>query len=355
MKKVTIECSNKYDVFIGNGLLADAGFFISGVLKPYKICLVSDETVFALYGEAVLASLSGAGFDVSLFTFPPGERSKTMTGLNSLLEFMAKETITRSDGLVALGGGVAGDLAGFAASCYLRGIPFVQIPTTLLAAVDSSVGGKTGINLEGGKNLAGAFWQPSLVLCDCGLFKSLSKEALMDGFAEIIKYGVIADRDFFDFILSINPSSINENDLFGQIVEKCVIVKGGFIQRDERDAGERQLLNFGHTIGHAVEKLSGYEISHGRAVAVGMYFISRAAYFFGLTPTDCSDEIGRALKQYGFDISCDYTADELTEAALADKKRTGDTISVAVPYGIGDCRLEKIRISEFYELVRKGF
>jgi len=355
MKKISIALPGKYDVFIGGGLLREAGPLVSGVLKPCMLCLVSDETVYGLYGTAVTESLARSGFDVRAFVFPPGEKSKNMNTLNSLLEFMASEKFSRSDCVAALGGGVTGDLAGFAASCYLRGVPFVQMPTTLLSAVDSSVGGKTGVNLAGGKNLAGAFWQPSLVICDCRAFDTLPKEAMLDGLAEIIKYGVIADRNLFDFIQTHNIITLFQNNLLERVIEKCVIIKSRIVTGDEFDTGKRQLLNFGHTFGHAIERLSGYEISHGHAVALGMFYVSRAAYLSGLSPSDCSAEIGQALKRYGFDLSCGYSADEIYEAALIDKKRSGSQITLVVPYDIGDSRLEKVGLSEFFEFVGRGF
>jgi 3-dehydroquinate synthase len=277
-----------------------------------------------------------------------------MDTLSKLIEFMADERLSREDAIIALGGGVTGDIAGFAASCYLRGIPYAQIPTTLLSAVDSSVGGKTGINLTKGKNLAGAFWQPSLVLCDYSVFDTLPAEDLLDGAAEAIKYGVIADRSLFDFMLSNSADSLYKNDSFEYIIKKCIEIKSALVSEDERDTGRRRLLNFGHTIGHAIEKLSGYSVSHGHAVALGMLHISRAAYKAGFSAADCTVEIERVLKKYGFSLSHNYSADELYEAALSDKKRLGDRITLVIPDEIGACRLEKIDISLFKEFIARG-
>ena len=355
MKKVRVEASVKYDVLIGRGLLKETGAFLSDVLKPCKLCLVSDETVFEIYGKTVCSSLNGAGFETAVFTFAAGEQSKNMDTVRSLLEFMADNDLTRTDAAAALGGGVTGDIAGFAASCYLRGVNFVQLPTTLLAAVDSSVGGKTGVNLTRGKNLAGAFWQPSLVLCDCDTFGTLTDGALLDGIAEIIKYGIIADGGLFSFMLSRDLSSLLHDNLFEQIIEKCVIIKSGIVSADERDKGLRQLLNFGHTVGHAIEKCSGYEISHGRAVAAGMLHIARAAYRSGFSSENCAEGIERALKQYGFDRTCGFSADELCEAAFADKKRAGDSITLVIPDKIGECRLKKMDMRSFKKFVERGF
>jgi len=254
-----------------------------------------------------------------------------------------------------LGGGVTGDLTGFAAATYLRGIPFVQIPTTLLAMVDSSVGGKTAVDLPMGKNLAGAFWQPSLVICDCGAFDTLPAENLRDGVAEIIKYGVIADRCLFDLMSSNTIESLLKDNLFEQIIKKCVIIKGGIVASDERDRGKRQILNFGHTIGHAIEKLSEYKISHGHAIALGMLFISRAGARSGISPASGSDEIEQVLRRYDFPLSSGFSADEIYKAALTDKKMSGDSIVIIVPDGIGACKAVKIDMGLFKEFVGRGF
>ena len=366
MRKITIETSSKYDVIIGSGLLENIGEHLQEVFKCDKLCIVSDETVYGLYGKELFAALENTGYKVCVFTFPAGEDSKNMDTVSKLLEFMAKEQLTRADAIVAFGGGVIGDLAGFAASCYLRGLSFVQIPTTLLAAVDSSVGGKTGVNLSHGKNLAGAFWQPSLVLCDCLLFRSLPQAILLDGIAEIIKYGVIADEELFEFMLAkdfrtlveSNGSPTSDNareDTIIDIVAKCVKIKAEIVSEDERDTGKRMLLNFGHTLGHAIEKCSNYEISHGHAVAIGMRYISHIAMIAKLSPVDCAIRIEEVLKKYNFSLSCDYSAEELYEAALVDKKRAGNTITEVFPNKIGSCRLEQVSIDAFEEFIKEAF
>jgi len=354
MRRINIKVSTEYDVLIGSGLLGKAGKYIAEVIKPCKVCIVSDDTVYGLYGKVLLDSLENSGYEVCVFTFPKGEESKNMQVAGEILEFMAEKKLTRTDIIVAMGGGVTGDLAGFVASCYLRGIAFVQIPTTLLAAVDSSVGGKTGVNLTHGKNLAGAFWQPSLVICDCDMFKSLNNDTLLEGIAEVIKYGVIADEELFDFMAESNIQTLFEKNLLEGIVEKCVKIKGDIVSRDERDTGERQLLNFGHTLGHAIEKLSNYEIPHGHAVAIGMLYISRIAFMAGLSPEICHLKIKEILTKYGFTLTCQYSAYELYEAALIDKKRAGNLITLILPDKIGSCRLEKVDIVSFREFIRKG-
>jgi len=365
MRKITIETSTKYDVIIGHKLLETAGKRLQDILKCDKLCIVSDEKVYSLYGQTLFDSLENAGYKVCTFTFPEGEDSKNIETVSKLLEFMAKEQLTRTDAIVSFGGGVTGDLAGFAASCYLRGISFFQIPTTLLAAVDASVGGKTGVNLSHGKNLVGAFWQPALVLCDCSLFKSLPKAVLLDGIAEIIKYGVIADEDLFEFMFSHDLYAMLENNSPGgidcaesmdgieNIIERCVKIKAEIVSQDERDTGMRQLLNFGHTLGHAIEKCSNYKISHGHAVALGMLYISRFATISEDSAADCAARIEEILMKYGFALSCDYSAEELYNAALVDKKRAGNTITEVFPNKIGSCRLETVDIDAFRELIKK--
>jgi 3-dehydroquinate synthase len=357
MKKITIKTNATYDVIIGKELLENVGKHLQEALQCDKLCIVSDEIVYGLYGKKLFAALENAGYEVCTFTFPAGEDSKNMDTVSALLEFMANEQLTRADAIVAFGGGVTGDLAGFAASCYLRGISFVQIPTTLLAAVDSSVGGKTGVNLSHGKNLAGAFWQPALVLCDCSLFKSLPHAILLDGIAEIIKYGVIADEELFELLASQNMLSLIESnshkdiEKIENIIERCVKIKADIVSQDERDTGIRMLLNFGHTLGHAIEKCSNYEISHGHAVAIGMLYISRFAKVAKLSPAYCASRIEEILIKYGFKDSCEYSSDELCDAVFFDKKRVGDSITLILPDKIGSCRLEKVNINTFREIL----
>jgi 3-dehydroquinate synthase len=250
----------------------------------------------------------------------------------ALLEHLAKQHYTRTDALFALGGGVVGDLGGFCASVYLRGIPFVQIPTTLLSAVDSSVGGKTAINLNAGKNLAGAFYQPRLVICDPDTLSTLPPAILADGCAEVIKYGVIHDAALFR-MLQDGTSPASE-----QVIARCVQNKRDIVEQDEFDTGLRRLLNLGHTVAHAIETLSHFEISHGSAVAMGTATIMRAAVAHGLCPRGDLDALTSLTQRLGLPTECPYGMADVAAAALADKKRNGDTITLIVPYAIGDSR-----------------
>ncbi|HPE16874.1 MAG TPA: 3-dehydroquinate synthase, partial [Oscillospiraceae bacterium] len=272
MRSIRVKTGHSYDIHVGRGILSDCGALAARVKAPCRVFLLSDETVGSLYAGAVEASFRAAGYDVTGFFFPAGEESKNFSLLGTVLNHMAAAGLTRSDLLVALGGGVPGDLGGFAAAVYQRGIDFIQIPTTLLAAVDASVGGKTAVDLSAGKNLAGAFWQPSLVLCDCAVFGTLPQAVFSDGMAEVIKYGVILDKALFR-LLGVRDI----RDGIEDVVLRCCALKSAVVEEDERDNGRRQLLNFGHTVGHAIEKASGFRVSHGSAVAIGMVAMSRAA------------------------------------------------------------------------------
>ncbi len=349
MKTISVQASSPYHIVIGKGLLADTGSLCREALgKICRLCIVTDDNVAPLYLEQTLSSLSAAGFDPISFVIPHGEASKSMETLSELLEFLAENRLTRADALVALGGGVVGDLTGFASAVYLRGIPFIQIPTTLLAAVDSSVGGKTGIDLKAGKNLAGAFHQPALVICDYATLDTLPPSVFADGCAEVIKYGMINDRPFFELLKGGVRHQIEE------VIARCVANKAAIVESDEFDRGNRQLLNLGHTVGHAIEACSHLEISHGSAVAIGMVIVARGAEAMGLCPIGSSRELIALLEQEGLPISCPYSAKELCAVASADKKRSGNTLTLVLPFGIGDCRLYPIDVDELEGFLEKG-
>lgn len=348
MKTVRIKASREYDVIIERGALTRAGELALGVCPSCSACIVTDDNVDALYSDKLELSLRGSGFKVIKFVIPHGEASKSTASLVSLLEFMAENRMTRADCIFALGGGVVGDLAGFAAAVYLRGIKFVQIPTTLLAAVDSSVGGKTAVDLRAGKNLAGAFHQPSLVICDTDTLDTLSPEIFADGCAEVIKYGVIGDRPLFELVKRGVRDNVEE------IIAACVANKAKIVECDEFDTGMRQLLNLGHTVGHAIEALSNFEISHGSAVSMGMVIVTRAAVNMGLCPENDLCELISLLGSVSLPTTVNYSAKELAEAAMGDKKRLGSSISIVLPYSIGDSRLYRTEVSELCSIISKG-
>ena len=332
---------------------------ISGGRK--KLCIVTDRNVAPLYGTEdgdFWRSLTGAGFELYRFVFEGGEKTKTLDTLAEILNFLADNRFTRSDVLVALGGGIVGDVTGFAAASYLRGVEFVQIPTTLLAIVDSSVGGKTGVNLNAGKNLAGAFWQPSLVIFDPDVLRTLSYDTTLDGIAEAVKSGFIGDRSITDDVSAHAPAgesfSDQDIDFLTQLAAKAVKVKRAVVEDDERETGRRQLLNFGHTIAHAIEKCSDYSISHGHAVAIGMTIVSAAADSLGWTEEKCTDRLLQILDQFRFPLQCPYSPEELTAAALQDKKIRGDRITLVIPENHGSCTLKTIPTSELQQFITRG-
>ncbi|MEG0833163.1 MAG: 3-dehydroquinate synthase [Oscillospiraceae bacterium] len=341
MKKLQISSSRRYEVLIGGSLRHESGELIKSIHRKCTAVIVTDDMVEGLHAAEVAASLQKSGFDVRLCSFQNGEKSKNISTVSDIVEFFADNSLTRSDLVIALGGGVVGDLAGFAAASYLRGVEFVQMPTTLLAAIDSSVGGKTGCNLSAGKNLMGAFWQPSLVICDTDTLKTLPSENFRDGTAEAVKYGILSSRPLFErFFTKICPHSCDE------IIEECIAIKARYVERDERDTGDRRYLNLGHTIGHAVEKLSGYKISHGAAVAIGMAKIARAAQKLHMCDESCVEEIERALAAQGLSTQCPYFARELSEAALCDKKREARLMTLVYPKKIGECGLFEVGVDE---------
>jgi len=348
-RTVPIETRDRYDVTIGGGLLGQCGELLRDVLGPCRAAVITDTTVEKLYLDRTLNSLESAGFAACACSFPAGEQAKNMATLADLLEFLAENRLTRADCVIALGGGVAGDLAGFAAGSYLRGIRFAQLPTTLLAAVDSSVGGKTGVNLKAGKNLAGLFLQPKAVICDTDCLATLSPDILADGVAEAIKTGVLAGGELFGLLEQGWRKEDQE-----RVIAGCVAFKGGVVQADEQETGLRRLLNLGHTVGHAVEKLSGYAITHGHAVAMGLAVIARAASRLGYCSGECADRMISALTRNGLPTAPPFSPRELAEAALADKKRAGNGITLVMPREIGGCVLEKIPMSQLPDLIRAG-
>ena len=349
MQKITVHASRVYDILIGRGLLPRMGSLIAAQVKGRSACLVSDSNVWPLHGAAAVKSLEEAGFSVCTFVFPAGEESKNAQTYLSLLSFLAQRQLTREDCLVALGGGVTGDLTGFAAATYLRGVPYVQVPTTLLAAVDSSVGGKTAIDLPEGKNLAGCFYQPSLVLCDIRTLKTLPQEVFLEGCAEVIKYGILYDRPLFDYLKQEGMGFDRE-----QVIRRCVELKRNVVARDEFDTGARMQLNLGHTVGHAIEAESGFTVSHGHAVAMGTAIVSRAAAKNGLLPQEAAQTIEEALDVFRLPTATTYPAEALTRHMLSDKKRAGDRVNLIVPRAIGRCEILPIPVEQLTDFVGSG-
>lgn len=348
METVTVHASTPYDVLIGDGLLHAAASILSPIVKSGPVTIVSDDTVYPLYGEILKQQLTDNGNTVHSFVFPSGEASKNASTYIALLNFLAGHGMSRSDTIVALGGGVVGDMAGFAAATYMRGIRVVQMPTTLLSAVDSSVGGKTGIDLEAGKNLAGAFYQPSLVLCDYRLFDTLEPAVFASGMGEVIKHAVLAGGELKELLMQ----PVRQN--LKQIVKLNVQIKRDVVQADEREAGARKLLNLGHTIGHAVEILSDYTLSHGQSVAIGTSVTARICARQGVCTQAVADDIIGLFRLHGLPTETAFTAKQIAEAAQMDKKRQTDTLTWVWIEAFSRCILKDIPMSDFESLVSLG-
>lgn len=347
--QIKVNASIPYDVIIQRGILEKAGEFARGKIKSLNALIITDDIVDKLYAQTLENSLKNEGFNTHKFVFKNGEASKSIDTFAEILNFMAELKMTRDDVIFALGGGVCGDLSGFAAASYLRGIRFIQIPTTLLAAVDSSVGGKTAVNLKSGKNLAGAFHQPSMVLCDPDTFKTLPQETFSDGVSEAIKTGIIKDASLF---AKFSDGSYTEK--IEDIIYSCIKIKGYIVENDEFEGGIRKLLNLGHTVGHAIEKCSKYEISHGHAVSIGMAIVAKAAEKSGLSEEGTSLKITETLKKCSLPVSCSFTTDELTAVMLSDKKRIGNSVTFILPESIGNCIMHDINIDNIKDFLSLG-
>ncbi len=349
MKTITVSASKTYDVVIGNGILPQIGNRCRELSAAKTVALISDSHVAPLYAETAIESLRNAGFCVVSFVFPAGEHSKNAEVYLQILEFLATNELGRKDLIVALGGGVCGDMAGFAAATYLRGIDFVQVPTSLLAMVDSSVGGKTAIDLPQGKNLVGAFHQPILVLCDMALLNTLPQENFLDGCGEIVKYGILGDRNLLQLLTEEKLQFPRED-----VIARCVEMKRDVVSADEFEGGLRQLLNLGHTLGHAVEKCSDFALSHGACVAIGLAVVTRGAVKKGICSAEDGEVILSAISALGLPSETAISMGALMDAMLNDKKRISGSITCVVPYGIGDCRRETMTLIEVRNFMEAG-
>ena len=346
MKKLFVNAGKGYEILLEEGILSRAGEYINKITSAKKICVISDSNVFPLYGDTVVSSLKAQDFEVISFVYEAGEKSKTTKTVIEMVEFLAENGLTRSDLVVALGGGVCGDMAGFASAIYLRGIDFVQIPTSLLAQVDSSVGGKTAVDLPQGKNLCGAFHQPRLVLIDKNALKTLKPHYFADGMAEAIKTGCIKSKALFERIENENAAEIIED-----IVFECVKIKAAVVERDEKEQGERALLNFGHTAGHAIEKLHNFEtVSHGEAVGIGMVIICTAGENNGMTEKGTAKRIATVLKKYNLPTEDENSLRDIISAMNSDKKRVLDGIKFVFIKSIGEGYIKKVKTEDIADL-----
>lgn len=344
MIQISVPASQVYTVTVGTNILPQLAQLLASCTNARRVCIVSDDHVWPLYGPTVEKIIQQAGYQVFHFQIPAGEASKNMSSYALLLDALVRQGLTRRDCLVALGGGVVGDLTGFAAATYLRGMDYIQVPTSLLAMVDSSVGGKTGIDLPGGKNLCGAFWQPKAVLCDCALLRTLPRKEFLSGCAEVIKYAILYDPALFALLETSEADFHREN-----VIARCIAWKRDAVAADERDTGARMLLNLGHTFGHAIEVCSKYTIPHGYAVAAGICMAARAA--------QCPDasRICRLISAFQLPTSCDFSADALYRAALADKKSQGDHLQMILPQRLGNCKITPIAISRLEAFIEAGY
>lgn len=341
MTRIKVNTTIPYEVSVGGGVINELGeFIVNNFPKATKIALVADSNVDALHGNRVGRILEGTGKCVERITFQAGEKSKTLKTYSELLNALATFRFSRKDIIVALGGGVTGDLSGFAAATYMRGIDFIQVPTSLLAMVDSSVGGKTGVNMDLGKNLVGAFHQPRAVFCDTDFLKTLPDEWRADGMGEVLKYAVLGDADLFANLESAPTRLIGEPD-----IARCIAMKRDIVNRDEREGGERKLLNLGHTFAHAIEKTSGFTISHGQAVATGIVMAARTAEKEGILNEESAKRIKQLAKAMGYRTQVDISDENLKTAMLSDKKAAGSTIDLILPIAIGRCTIKPTQIN----------
>ncbi len=351
METIKVKASLPYSVTVGPEQLKTIGERARSLFpKAVRVMLVSDDTVFPLYGETVSRSLIAEGFETEPFVFPHGEKSKNSKTYLDLISAIARAGLSRSDFCVALGGGVVGDLTGFAAATYMRGIGFIQVPTTLLAMVDASVGGKTAVDLPEGKNLLGAFWQPSEVICDTDTLKTLPDPVYAAGCAEIVKYGCMMDKELFETLEQQDLKTVEE-----KVISRSVSDKRDIVEQDEHETGStRILLNFGHTVGHAVEKVSNYQISHGSAVSIGMCVMVRAQSECGMIDKRTVKRIESLLASFALPTETGFSARDLSDAILSDKKKTGKTVNFVALREIGEAYVMPIPIGEIESFIEKG-
>ena len=337
MKTITVHASQTYPIWIGRGLLGQCGTYLKQQTKAQTAAVITDDHVDCYYGDIVTKSLEENGFRTIKFVFPHGEASKCSKTLNQIYDFLCENNITRTDCLVALGGGVVGDITGFAAATYLRGLDYLQIPTSLLAQVDSSVGGKTAIDLTGGKNLVGAFKQPVAVLCDLDTLHTLPKLFLADGMGEVIKYGMIRDEKLFTLLEQHTLETVSE--VMDEIVPTCIDIKRDVVEHDEFDTGERMILNFGHTLGHAYELAYHYETyTHGQAVAAGMCRAAELGVKLGVTPEEIPGRILQAVKLYDLPDAIVCSRADYETAVGLDKKGAGNAITLILLDKLGEAK-----------------
>ena len=353
MRTVRVNAASKsYDVLIGNNAVEALGEEAKKVCPgALKALVVSETNVAGLYLDKVKCALEKAGFEVISYVFEAGEQNKNINEIAGMWNKMAEAGFTRTDFVAGLGGGVTTDMAGFAASTFLRGIKVIQLPTSLLAMVDASVGGKTGIDIPMGKNQVGAFWQPSLVVEDISFLKTLPAEVFTEGMGEVTKHAFIMDTDLFDKLEKADGNIRDDEDLLEEIVFMNVSDKASVVGEDETDNGRRQTLNFGHTVGHVIERDSGFTKPHGICVAKGMGIVIDACVRAGSLAKEDADKMKNLLKLYNLPVTDDITPEAIVEGAMNDKKKRGDTLSVILVNKIGKAEIKKMNKEEFLKFL----
>ena len=338
--KLSVDLINPYEIEIGSNIIKKLNTYLKENYKNSKILIISDDLVYKIHKEKLIKELDG--FFYKEFIIKNGENSKSTENLIKILEFAAQNQYRRSDLVIAFGGGVVGDISGLVASLYLRGIDYISIPTTFLSAIDSSVGGKTAVNLKAGKNLCGTFYQPKKVFIDTDFLKTLSDYYFNDGLAEAIKYGMIRDKSIFDEISKENVSKTYEN--LPSIIKKCLDIKKDVVKDDEKDFGIRQILNYGHTFAHAIEKNSNFEISHGHAVALGMKIMVKNFY------ESFYDDFIKVLKKYNLDKEIDFDTEKILKVCMVDKKSRNARINIIVVRNLGTCEILNIDLKDLRKI-----
>lgn len=355
MKNIHVDLGKQsYDIIIQRGIRKDLGESVRKLTGAEKIAVITDDTVDCLYGPQLEETLRGAGLEVGRIAIPAGEQSKNLSVLAKVYDRLSDFGLTRSDAIVTLGGGVPGDLGGFAAATYLRGVPFIQIPTTILAQVDSSVGGKVAVDLPSGKNLAGSFYQPKAVFIDPDMLETLPSRVLHDGLSEAVKYGCIKDAALFSLFEALTgDGAVSQH--FEEIIYRCCSIKARLVEEDERDTGARMLLNFGHTMGHAIERHYKYgTYTHGEGVAIGMALLTARTEALGLTEAGTAERIRQVLQKLDLPVAVDVPTEELLRHIGQDKKKRGHHITLVVLERIGEGRLLPIDTENLREYIQTG-
>ncbi len=348
MRKLEISVATaKYPIFIAKGILKNLGRELKSFCSSNKLAIITDTTVAQLYEEQIVKSFQDHSFQVEIIAIQPGEASKSLATAQKIYHRLLEIQFTRGDMIIAFGGGVVGDLAGFVAATLFRGVPYMQVPTSLLAQIDSSIGGKVAVNLPQGKNLIGSFYHPQAVYIDPLLLATLEKKYIYDGMAEVIKYGCIADVELYDSLMGLS----SERQLyksFDEIIFRCCLIKKNFIEQDEHDLGKRMTLNFGHTLGHALENLFAYRrYTHGQAVAIGMYNITVKSEKLGMTSSGTAQQLKAILSKYSLPLAMPtINGSQLVEAIKRDKKNNGSSLKLVLLNQIGEAYLQSINSAD---------